>query len=389
MTLAVLASSDKPRLRALLDHFAIIEDPREPWRVAHPLPEVLLLVVCGTIADCDDYEGIAEWSEAHLPFLRRFLPYHHGVPGARWLTILMNRIDPALFSAAFMAWVRETWPERLDLVAIDGKTSRRSHDRSADKAPLHLISAFATTSRLVLGQEAVADKTNEITAIPLLLERLAAQDGLKGALISIDAIATNPNIATAIQDAGADYLLAVKANQPTLRSEIESFFADASPARLESVTDVDKGHGRIEQRTVTVAHEVDWLNGARRFPGELRLPDVATIVRVASRAELKDYGRFETRYYISSAELSAPRAATAVRSHWAIENSLHWVLDVTFGDDQSRLRTGHGAKNMAVVRHFAINLVRSVHDKRSIRLRRKCAGWNPDYLATILGHLPR
>src|SRR5712692_1793701 len=389
MSLTILVAPEKSRLRALLDHFAMIEDPRETWRVAHPLPEVLLLVVCGTIADCDDYEGIAEWGEAHLTFLRRFLPYHHGVPGARWLTILMNRIDPALFSAAFTAWVREVWPERLNLVAIDGKTSRRSHDRSADKAPLHLVSAFATTSRLVLGQEAVADKTNETTAIPILIERLATKDGLKGALVSIDAIATNPTIATAIRGAQADYLLAVKANQPTLRSEIETFFADAPPASLESTTDVDKGHGRIEQRTVTVAREVDWLEGDRRFPGELRLPGVATIVRVASRAELKDRCRFETRYYVSSAVLSATRAAEAVRSHWAIENSLHWVLDVTFGDDQSRLRTGHGAKNMAIVRHFAINLVRAVEDKRSINMRRKRAGWDPNYLANILGHLSR
>lgn len=389
MNIAVVFTPEKSRLRALLDHFAIVDDPREQWRVAHPLPEVLLLVVCGTIADCDDYEGIAEWGEAHLAFLRRFLPYHHGVPGARWLNILMNRIDPGLFSSAFTAWVRETWPDRLDLVAIDGKTSRRSHDRSADKAPLHLVSAFATTSRLVLGQEAVADKTNETTAIPLLIERLAANDGLKGALVSIDAIATNPTIATAIRDAEADYLLAVKANQPTLRSEIESFFTDAPAASLETTVDVDKGHGRIEQRIVTVAHEVGWLDGDRRFPGEMRLPDVTTIVRVASRAELKDRGRFETRYYVSSAVLSAARAGEAVRGHWAIENSLHWVLDVTFGDDQSRLRTGHGAKNMAVVRHFAINLVRTVKDKRSVRLRRKCATWNPDYLATILGHLSR
>lgn len=380
---------EKSRLRALLDHFAVIEDSRQPWRVAHPLSEILLLVVCGTIADCDDYEGIAEWGEAHLAFLRRFLPYHHGVPGTRWLTILMNRIDPRLFSDAFTAWVRETWPDRPDLVAIDGKTSRGSHNRSAGKAPLHLVSAFATTSRLVLGQEAVADKTNEITAIPILLERLAEKGGLKGTLVSIDAIATNPTIAAAIRDAGADYLLAVKANQPTLRAEIESFFADADPADLDSTTDLDKGHGRIEQRTVTVARDVDWLDGDRRFPGEVRLPGVATIIRVASRAELKDRCRFETRYYVSSAVLAAPRAAEAVRSHWAIENSLHWVLDVTFAEDQSRLRTGHGAKNMAIVRHFAINLVRTAKDKRSIKLRRKRAGWDPDFLATILGHLPR
>jgi predicted transposase YbfD/YdcC len=389
MSVTILLPPEKSRLRALLDHFSVIEDPREPWRVAHPLPEVLLLVVCGTICDCDDYEGIAEWGEAHLDFLRRFLPYHHGVPGARWLTILMNRIDPELFSSAFTAWVRETWPDRLEFVAIDGKTSRRSHDRSADKAPLHLVSAFATTSRLVLGQEAVADKTNETSAIPVLIERLAAKDGLKGALVSIDAIAANSAIATTIRRAQADYVLAVKANQPTLRSDIETFFADAPAASLESTTDVDKGHGRIEQRTVTVAREVDWLGGDRRFPGELRLPDVATIIRVASRAELRDRGRFETRYYISSAALSAERAAQAIRGHWAIENSLHWVLDVTFGDDQSRLRHGHGAKNMAVVRHFAINLARAAKDKRSIKLRRKRAGWDPKYLATILGHLPR
>jgi predicted transposase YbfD/YdcC len=389
MSIAVVLPPEKSRLRALLDHFAVIDDPREPWRVAHPLPEVLFLVVCGTIADCDEYDGIAAWGEAHLEFLRRFLPYHHGVPGGRWLNILMNRIDPELFSAAFMAWVRETWPDRLELVAIDGKTSRRSHDRGTDRAPLHLISAFATTSRLVLGQEAVADNSNEITTIPLLIERLAINDGLKGALVSIDAIATNPTIATTIRDAGADYLLAVKANQPTLRSEIERFFADVPAETLDMTVDVDKGHGRIEQRTVTIAHDVGWLNGDRRFPGELRLPDITTIVRVASRAELKDRGRFETRYYISSAALSAARAAQAIRSHWAIENSLHWVLDVTFGDDQSRLRTGHGAKNMAVVRHFAINLLRTVQDKLSIRLRRKSATWNPDYLATVLGHLSR
>jgi predicted transposase YbfD/YdcC len=389
MSIAVVLPPEKSRLRALLDHFAVIDDPREPWRVAHPLPEVLFLVVCGTIADCDEYDGIAAWGEAHLEFLRRFLPYHHGVPGGRWLNILMNRIDPELFSAAFMAWVRETWPDRLELVAIDGKTSRRCHDRGTDRAPLHLISAFATTSRLVLGQEAVADNGNEITTIPLLIERLAINDGLKGALVSIDAIATNPTIATTIRDAGADYLLAVKANQPTLRSEIERFFADVPAETLDMTVDVDKGHGRIEQRTVTIAHDVGWLNGDRRFPGELRLPDITTIVRVASRAELKDRGRFETRYYISSAALSAARAAQAIRSHWAIENSLHWVLDVTFGDDQSRLRTGHGAKNMAVVRHFAINLLRTVQDKLSIRLRRKSATWNPDYLATVLGHLSR
>jgi predicted transposase YbfD/YdcC len=301
----------------------------------------------------------------------------------------MNRIDPVLFSECFTAWVRETWPDKPEFLAIDGKTSRRSHDRSEGRAPLHLVSAFATTSRLVLGQEAVADKSNETTAIPVLLERLGTDDGLKGALVSIDAIATNPMIATAVRAAGADYLLAVKANQPTLRSDIERYFEDAPAASLDSFADIDKGHGRIEERTVTVSRETDWLAGDRRFPGELRLPDATTILRVRSRTGLKDRSRFDTRYYISSANLSAEQAAHAVRGHWLVENALHWTLDVVFKDDQSRLRRGHGANNMAIVRHFAINLVRAVKDKRSIKLRRKKAAWSTDYLASILGPLSR
>src|SRR5271166_6125100 len=156
MSSAAAALSDKSRLAVLLEHFATIDDPRDVRRITHPLAEVLLLVVCGTIADCDDYDHVAAWGEAHLEFLRRYLPYEHGVPGGRWLTILMNRINPALFSAAFTAWVRATWPERPDLVAIDGKTSRGSFDRADGAAPLHLVSAFATTNRLVLGQEPVA-----------------------------------------------------------------------------------------------------------------------------------------------------------------------------------------------------------------------------------------
>jgi predicted transposase YbfD/YdcC len=393
----------KSRLGALLEHFSAIEDTREPHRVAYPLAELLLLTVCGTIADCDDYDAIGAWGEQHLAFLRRFLPFHHGVPTGRWLTIMMNRINPALFSACFTDWVRACWPDRPELVAIDGKTSRRSHDRSAGQAPLHLVSAFASTSRLVLGQEAVEDKSSEITAIPVLLERLAEGGGLKGAIVTIDAIACNGDIAAAVRKAGADYLLAVKANQPTLRREIETLFADEPEASLDRCADVDKGHGRIEQRIVSVAREVDWLRGDRRFPGELRLPDVAAIIRVQSKTELKDRCRFDTRYYITSAKLTPDIAANAVRGHWGIENQLHWVLDVVFSEDQSRLRKGYGAKTMAVVRHFAVNLIRqadepprqrsgltrktkkpAVPKPTSLKLRRKRAGWDPEYLRSVL-----
>lgn len=383
------ALSPKPRLRLLLDHFAAIEDDRAAWRVMYPLREVLFLVVCASICSCDDYEDIVDWGQARLNFLRSHLDFHWGVPCVDWLRTLMNRVDPELFSACFMAWVAECWPERADLVALDGKTSRRSQDRKAGKAPLHLVSAFATNARLVLGQEACADKGGEVEAIEDLLDRLAAAGSLEGALVTIDAVACNPRIAGKIIDCGGDYLLAVKANQPGLRQEVERFFADAPETTLDRDIDVDKGHGRIEDRRVFVSRDVDWLTGERRFPGEQRFPKIAAVAKVETRTELADRCRRETRYFIVSRPITARDLAHAVRGHWRIENALHWVLDVTFREDLSRLRKGHGAKNMAVVRHFALNLVRQVDDRRSIKLRRKRADRNLDYLTQILQPSPR
>jgi predicted transposase YbfD/YdcC len=379
----------RPRLRLLLDHFAAIEDDRAPWRVMYPLREVLFLVVCATICSCDDYEDIVDWGAARLDFLRRYLDFHWGVPCVDWLRTLMNRVDPELFSACFMAWVADCWPARPDLLALDGKTSRGSHDRKAGQGPLHLVSAFATNARLVLGQEATADKGGEIQAIAALLDKLAEAGSLKGALVTIDAVACNPKIAGKIVEHGADYLLAVKANQPSLRGEVERFFADAPPGAIDTEIDLDKGHGRIEDRRVFVSCDVDWLNGQRRFPGEHRFPKIAAIAKIDTQTELKDRCRRETRYFVASRPLAAKQLAQAVRGHWRIENSLHWVLDVTFHEDLSRLRKGHGAKNMAIVRHFAINLVRQVKDKRSIKLRRKRADRNLQYLAEILQTAPR
>ncbi len=314
--------------------------------MAYPLAEIMLLSVCGTIADCDDYEDIADWGEQHLEFLRRFSPFHYGVPCGRWLTIMMNRVNPALFSACFTDWVRACWPERPELVAIDGKTLRRSYDRSLDQPALHLVSAFATTCGLVLGQEAVSEKSNELSAIPVLPEQLGADGGLKGAIVSIDAVACNGTIAQTIRDQGADYLLAVKANQPTLCREVEALFKEAPTTSVERFGDIDKGHGRIEQRDLALIRDVEWLDGGRRFPGELRLPNVAAILMLQTRTQLKDRSRLETRYYITSSTASAEALAIAIRGHWLIENQLHWTLDVTFNEDQSRLRKGHGAKNM-------------------------------------------
>lgn len=374
----------RPRLRLLLDHLSAIEDDRASWRVMYPLREVLFLVVCASICSCDDYDDIVDWGEARLDFLRRYLDFHWGIPCVDWLRTLMNRVDPELFSACFMAWVAECWPEKPDLLALDGKTSRRSHDRRHGQPPLHLVSAFATNARLVLGQEACADKGGELEAIEALLDRLAAAGSLQGALVTIDAVACNPKVATKIVGHGGDYLLAVKANQPGLRQDVERFFADAPAQTLDSYHDLDKGHGRIEDRRVYVSRDIDWLTGDRRFPGEHRFPKITAVAKVETRTELADRCRIETRYFIVSRSMTAKDVADAIRSHWRIENSLHWILDVTFREDLSRLRSGHGAENMAIVRHFALNLVRQVDDRRSIKLRRKRADRNLDYLENIL-----
>lgn len=374
------ALSPKPRLRVLLDHLGRIKDSRQSWKVAYPLREVLFLVVCGTIASGDDYDDIADWGEAHLSFLRGFSEFYYGIPCADWLRTVMNRIDPVLFADCFSSWVAECWPDKPGLVAIDGKTSRRSHDRKRGQKALHLVSAFATTSQLVLGQEAVDEKSNEITAIPALLERIDLTD----ALVSIDAMGCNPNIAQSILDAEADYLLAVKDNQPTLHAEIKSYFETAPCGEVERFQTLGKDHGRIEMRTHTVSHVVDWISSERSYPGALRFPKLVAIAMVESRIERADKIETERRSYICSRALSAEAFAGSVRSHWAIENNLHWTLDTTFNEDQSRLRAGHGAKNMAVVRHFALNLVRQAADKRSIKRRRKRASWDPQYLLQIL-----
>jgi predicted transposase YbfD/YdcC len=374
------AFSAKPRLRLLLAHFSQMKDTRQAWKVAYPLCEVLFLVVCGTIANSDDYDDIVDWGNAHLTFLRGFSEFHYGIPCADWLRTMMNRVDPDLFMACFSSWVAECWPDKLGLVAIDGKTSRRSHNRKTGQKALHLVSAFATNSQLVLGQEAVYEKSNEITAIPALVERL----NLEGALVSIDAMGCNPNIAQSILDAKADYLLAVKDNQPTLHDDIKSYFDTAPASEVEQFKTIGKDHGRFEVRMHTVSHTVDWYASERSYPGAPRFPQLTTIAMVESHIERGDKIETERRSYISSRALSAADFAEAVRSHWAIENNLHWILDVTFNEDQSRLRTGHGAKNMAVVRHFALNLLRQVADKRSIKRRRKCAARDPEYLMEIL-----
>jgi predicted transposase YbfD/YdcC len=371
----------KNRLALLLDHFGDVPDPREPAKVRFPLREVLFLVVCATVAGCDDYDEIALWGEVNLPFLRRYSEYFFGVPGEDWLRALLNRIDPALFEACFTGWALSLRPDAADLIALDGKSLRRSGDSAAAQPPLHLVSAWASSQQLVLAQEPVDAKENECAAMLAILQRLT----IKGALVTIDAIATNPQIAKAVTDAEGDYLLALKSNQPTLHAEVEAYFAKGPADEIQTVQTIDKDHGRIETRTTSVSHDVRWLlaEDDRRYPGHPRFPTLKSLVRAVTRTEHRGKITEQTRYFISSAPLAAERAAQAVRAHWGVE-SLHWVLDVVFREDLSRLRRGHGAHNMALVRRFAFNIVRHGRGKRSIKTARKAAGWSPDFLADLV-----
>jgi len=373
----------RARLALLLRHFSELKDNREPWRIVYPLQEVLLLVTCATIASCDDFDDIVAWGKHHLVFLRHFSEFHHGIPCERWLRALLNRIDPILFGRCFNSWIAALWPNRHEFIAIDGKTSRRTHDQRKGLKALHTLSAYATNARLTLAQLSVPEKTNEITAIPDLLDQLAEAKQLEGALVTIDAMGCQVEIADKIVAHKADYLLALKGNQPTLEADVEDYFRTAPAEKLVSKTTVEKGHGRIETRTYVASSEVDWIASERSYPGQPGFNTIKTIVKIHARVEYADRCSFDTRYYISSAPLDIERIARGARGHWGVE-SMHWLLDVEFKDDLSRYRTGHGAKNMAIVRRFALGLVRANKAKGSVKTRRKSAGWNPEFLLQIL-----
>jgi predicted transposase YbfD/YdcC len=371
---------------SLIDHFSALEDPRQSWKVLFPLPEVLLVVLCATLAGAEDFVEIRRWGQMHQEFLRRLLPFKAGVPSHDTLNDVINALDGALFAECFTAWVetlRDPAPASStapEIVAIDGKTSRRTHDHRRDRGPLHMVSAWASSQRLVLGQQACEAKSNEITAIPLLLERLA----LTGALVTIDAMGTQTKIAQAVLDRGADYLLALKGNQSNLHDEVRRYLGDPAAKIHSRFETTDGDHGRIEVRRHWVSHDVDWLTTARRFPGEPRFPGLGAIAVVEAEVERNGATSLERRYYLSSMPLDAKLFAHAVRCHWHVENRLHWVLDVVFHEDLNRLRSGAGPQNMATVRHMAMNLLRGPKDKHSLKVRRKSAAWDTAYLEALL-----
>ena len=370
-----------PKPLPFLAHFAALRDPRQSAKVLYPLPEILLLLLCATISGADDFVEITLWGEERLDFLRRFEPYLRGIPSHDTLCDVIAAIDPETFKACFLAWVETLRSDTPDMIAIDGKTSRRSHARAKGRLALHTVSAWATRQRLVLGQEAVAEKSNEIIAIPLLLRRLE----LTGALVTIDAMGTQTEIAQTIIDGGGDYLLALKENWPATHAAVELLFAEPPPEMvIQRAKTVDGDHGRIETRNHAICHDVDWMFSSRRFPDEFRFPGLAALGMIESETERGDKIERQTSYFLCSAKLDVKTFAAAKRGHWGIENRLHWILDVVFHDDLARLRTGHGPANMAIIRHTALNLLNQAKPVTSLKNRRKKAGWNQNYLEKVI-----
>lgn len=368
------------RLR-VADVFVGILDPRQAKKVEHDLVELLVVAVCGVLAGADDFVEIEAWAKEKIDWFQRYLRLEHGIASHDTFGRVFATIDAEQFGAAFRRWVSSIVPAlgKDEVVALDGKTSRRSG--KVDATPLHLVSAFAAGAGLVLGQRASAAKSNEKTAIPELLATLA----LEGGIVTLDAMGTQPSIAQAIRDRGADYILSVKDNQPLLAESVQDFFMafqaapDKTPHRFDEV--VEKDHGRLEVRRCYAFDQLDCLHLPERWPG------LKSFAVIASERTIKGKTTREHRFYISSLPADATRLNRAVRQHWRVENSLHWCMDVVFGDDQMRARTGNAAQNFAVMRHFALNLIRlhPIKRKGGLKVRRLIAATSDSYRAELLG----
>jgi predicted transposase YbfD/YdcC len=362
-----------------LNHFKDLPDPRQLGKVIYPLDEVLLLCLLAVLAGAEAFVDIARFGEKKIDLLRRFRSFRDGTPSHDQLGDIFATLDADKFQRCFVSWMASLTGAAAEVIAVDGKTVRRSYQKKGAKAPIHMVSAFAARQRLVLGQVKVAEKSNEIVAIPALLDMLV----IEGAIVSIDAMGCQRHIAEQIVDKKADYLLALKGNQGTLREDVELFaaeqrangFKDTHVSRDQTV---DGDHGRIETRTYTVFHDVDWLQERHDWPG------LKAVVMVESTRELVDKVERETRFYLTSLVWLAHQIGPVIRSHWAIENSLHWVMDMIFRDDECRVRTNHAPANFTTIKHMAHNLIRRAKSRDSFRLKRKIAAWDDDLLASLI-----
>jgi len=364
---------------ALQEHFALLADPRMERTKRHFLLDILVIAICAVICGADSWVEIQEWGRTKEPWLRRFLELPNGIPSHDTFGRVFAALDPVQFQQCFLAWVRAVTPVTTgQVIALDGKTVRRSHDRGKGKAAIPMVSAWATANHLVLGQVKVDDKSNEITALPALLETLL----LKGGIVTIDAMGCQTEIATTIVAREADYVLALKGNQGTLLRDVESLFEHARATNFHEVTHsvaqtVNKGHGRIETRRVWLITEAEYL---RYLDPDGKWTGLRSIGMVEAERLIKGVAHHDRRYYISSLQRRAGVLNEAVRAHWGVENELHWVLDVAFQEDASRVRVGESAQNFSMLRHIALNLLKGeTTAKVGIKAKRLKAGWSDNY----------
>ncbi len=368
------------QLESIKTQFANITDPRK-LNKRHQFIDIITIAICAVVCGANCWEHIEVFGQSKLDWFKDFLQLPHGIPSHDTFARVLARIDPDEFQQSFMNWVQAIC--RLShgqVIAVDGKTLRRSHDKSNGKSAIHMVSAWASANGIVLGQIKTDEKSNEITAIPELIKTLE----IEGCIVTIDAMGCQKNIAKTIIDKGADYVLALKDNQSTLHDNVKLFFqhyvkTDINNAAFEFYQTTDGGHGRVGIRRYWSTSDINWLQGKEAWK------NINIIGMVERERHVGDDISIETSYYISSIENDAKRFSHAVRSHWGIENSLHWVLDVSFREDESRIRKDNGPQNFAVLRHMALNLLkRETSLKKSIKSKQLRAGWDNHYLAKVL-----
>jgi predicted transposase YbfD/YdcC len=365
-------------------HFGELKDPRAAHSIEHQLIDILIISICATICGANDWEAIAQYGRTKQEWLKTWLELPNGIPSADTFNRVFARLKPEELQKCFMGWMQAVQNVTAgELLNIDGKTLRGAKEAGNSRSLIHLVSVWSASQRLVLGQTKVSEKSNEITAIPPLLEMLA----IRGCLVSIDAMGCQTEIAKMIVEQGADYVLALKGNQGDLHTDVAQLFTSARKQNFSNIehqfhSTVSKGHGRMETRRYWTMGNAEYLIGAHKWSG------LKSIGMVESQREMNGKVSIEQRYYILSIQSDVQRFATAIRSHWSIENQLHWILDVGFGEDAAQSCSGYSAENLAVIRHIGINLLsRDKESKVGVKTRRLQAGWDDNYLKTVLSAL--
>lgn len=367
---------------SILEYFSSVTDPRIKLKTRHILVEIIAMTLCAIIAGADDWVEVADFSNEKEEWLKTFLKLPNGIPSHDTFGRVFSLINPEEFGKCFTTWLQSIFPlTNSETIAIDGKTARRSHDRINNKKPIHMVSAWAAQQGLILGQIKTDEKSNEITAIPELLRTL----DLKSSVVTIDAMGAQTKITKQIIEQEGDYVISLKGNQGNLNDEVRQLFEDAEKngydhLEHDSHTTVDGGHGRVETRRCVVTNDTDWYANKSKWIG------LNTFAMIESTRDLGDKIENETRFFISSLPMDAEKLLRVARQHWAVENSLHWCLDISFREDECRVRKNNAPENLAILRRFALSLIKNDPSRKvGIKASWKRAGWSLGYLEQLLG----